>query len=360
MPREILLFGVPFIASFVASMLVAPLIIWMLRRGKAGQTIQEDGPESHLSKAGTPTMGGIIIVIGILGSLAATLLARAYSPHYSYYLSEMGIYKGLFYPPSVWLFAVLALVLGYAILGAIDDYLTIRPIGGVRGIASKPKALLQVLMALVFVLWLRHTFFEPGLWVGGTRLFLGEWYWVFAALFIAGMANFVNITDGLDGLVSGLVGIVVVAFLLSVLTAMPEYAYRQTIALSPLLMAVAGACLAFLWFNANPAKVFMGDTGSLALGALLPAVAIVMHKEILMIVLGLVFVLDGFSTIIQWAVFKYTRILTGTGRRVFLKSPVHHHFELMGWPEQTVVVRFWICGVIAAMLGYAGVTLGWW
>ena len=124
-----------------------------------------------------------------------------------------------------------------------------------------------------------------------------------------------------------------------------------------LLWAMAGACLAFLWFNTNPAKVFMGDTGSLALGAALPAIAIVTHREILLIVVGLVFVLDGLSSMLQWAVFKFTRITTGTGRRVFKKSPIHHHFELCGWPEQTIVVRFWILGVLAAVAGFAG-TMG--
>jgi phospho-N-acetylmuramoyl-pentapeptide-transferase len=121
-----------------------------------------------------------------------------------------------------------------------------------------------------------------------------------------------------------------------------------------LLPAIAGACIAFLWFNANPAKVFMGDTGSMAIGVALPAIAILTHREVLMIVVGLVFVLDGLSSAVQWAVFKYTRITTGTGRRVFKKSPIHHHFELSGWPEQTVVVRFWIMGAVAALIGFAG------
>jgi phospho-N-acetylmuramoyl-pentapeptide-transferase len=346
------------IVAFVVSMIAAPFVIKALRRLKLGQTIQKDGPESHVSKAGTPTMGGVIIVAGmLLGLVVAGFAAMRADP---YLFPDVHIAN---------LVALLLLVIGYATIGLVDDYLTIRPIKGVRGIASKPKAAIQVLLAVGFIYWLRQTGFAPALYVADTHIHLGEVYWVLAVLFIVGMANFVNITDGLDGLVSGLVVVAVVSFVLSIGIwggiEPPEHMLSAAAsdngnAIVPLILAAAGACLAFLWFNTNPARVFMGDTGSLALGALLPAAAVLMHKEILMIIIGLVFILDGFSTIIQWAVFKYTRITTGTGRRVFLKSPVHHHFELMGWPEQTVVVRFWICGIVAAMLGFMGMALGWW
>ena len=360
MPREILLFALPMGVAFVMSILVAPLVIRVLKRGKVGQTIQEDGPESHFSKAGTPTMGGIIIIVGILAGVAATLIAgRGDAFFFSGF--TIGAPSGLGR-----LIAVLALMLAYGLLGAVDDYLTIHPIGDVRGIASKPKAIIQLLLAAGFVFWLRQSGCQPILSVGGQHFYLGEAYWILALFFIAGMANFVNITDGLDGLVSGLVAVAFAGLLSSLMYGylmmvdVPGAPYSSAVIFAPVVFATIGACVAFLWFNTNPARVFMGDTGSLALGALLPAVAIMLHREVLMIVLGLVFILDGFSTIIQWAVFKFTRITTGTGKRVFLKSPVHHHFELMGWPEQTVVVRFWICGVIAAMLGYVGMALGWW
>lgn len=342
-----------FVLAFVACIVIAPGIICMLKRWKIGQTIQKDGPESHQSKAGTPTMGGIIIIVGILIGVVMAL----------YSAGKTSLHELFFFQCFRYLMALLALVLGYAVVGLVDDYLTVRPIKGVRGISSKPKAAIQFLLAAGFVLWLRQIGFEPVLNVAGKHLYLGEAYWMLAALFITGMANFVNITDGLDGLVSGLILILIPVFLWCGLPPASDLGIglnTDFFALTPLIVATAGACLAFLWFNTNPAKVFMGDTGSLALGALLPAAAIMTHHEILMIVIGLVFVMDGLSTAVQWAVFKYTRIKTGTGRRVFLKSPVHHHFEMLGWPEQTVVVRFWICGVIAAALGFAGANLGWW
>ena len=354
MAPSVIIVAMPFAVAFVVSMLFAPGVIGALKRRRVGQTISDDGPRSHQSKAGTPTMGGLIIIAGMLGGALAVSWFFA-KPENSY-LTNANDAK------LVNLFAVLVLTLAYALLGLFDDYLTIHPMRGVRGIASKPKAAVQVLLATAFVMWLKdHTpgGFTPALFIGGVSV-LGEWlYWAFCVVFIVGMANFVNITDGVDGLVSGLTAIAAAAFVATVLL-VPPHRGIDSATLVALLAAVAGACVAFLWFNTNPAKVFMGDTGSLAMGVALPAIAIVTHRELLMVVVGLVFVLDGFSTMIQWAVFKYTRITTGTGRRVFKKSPIHHHFELSGWPEQTVVVRFWICGVIAAMIGFAGAGFGWW
>lgn len=354
MPPSVIIVALPFAVAFVVSMLFAPGMIGALKHRRVGQTISADGPESHKLKAGTPTMGGLIILGGILGgALAIVYLLK--KPEYAYLTNRHDV-------QLVDLTAVLLLTLGYAILGVLDDYLTIHPMRGVRGIASKPKAAVQILLAIAFVMWLasnRPGGFTPTLEIGGVALFGGWIYWVFSVVFIVAMANFVNITDGLDGLVSGLMAIAVVAFLMIVLLVPPHRGVESATLLS-LMAAVGGACVAFLWFNTNPARVFMGDTGALALGVALPAVALVTHREVLMIVVGLVFVLDGFSTMIQWAVFKFTRITTGTGRRVFKKSPVHHHFELSGWPEQTVVVRFWICAVIAALIAFAGAGWGWW
>jgi phospho-N-acetylmuramoyl-pentapeptide-transferase len=351
---SVILLALPFGAAFVVSMLFAPGMIAALRRRGVGQTISHDGPESHLPKAGTPTMGGLIILAGILGgALAISYLFG--KPEYAWLTNRHDAML-------LDLFAVLLLTLGFAVLGIVDDYLTINPIRNVRGIASKPKAAVQILLAIAFVMWLayhRPQGFTPTLEIGGVTVFGGMLYWVFSVVFIVGMANFVNITDGLDGLVSGLTAIAAAAFVLTIVL-IPPHRGIESATLLALLAAVAGACVAFLWFNANPAKVFMGDTGALAIGVALPAIAVVLHREVLMIAIGLVFVLDGLSTVIQWAVFKYTRVTTGTGRRVFRKSPVHHHFELCGWPEQTVVARFWICGVIAALIGFAGAGLGWW
>lgn len=354
MPPSVVVVALPFAVAFVVSVLFAPGMISALKRRRVGQTISEDGPESHKPKAGTPTMGGLIIMAGILAG-ALTIVYVLSRPDYAYLTNAQDA-------SMADLTAVLLLMSGYAVVGLIDDYLTIHPVRGVRGISSKPKAAVQILLALAFVMWLacnRPAGFSPTLEVAGVTIFGGWVYWVFAVVFIAGMANFVNITDGLDGLVSGLTSIALMGFLMIVLL-IPPHRGVESASLLSLLAAVAGACVAFLWFNTNPARVFMGDTGALALGVALPAVAVITHREALMIVLGLVFVLDGVSTMIQWAVFKATRIATGAGRRVFKKSPIHHHFELSGWPEQTVVTRFWIMGILAALIGFVGAGLGWW
>lgn len=327
-----------FFVAFIGSMLIMPATISTLRAMKAGQVIQQEGPKAHSSKAGTPAMGGIGIIFGLL-------LGIGWFVYRTFSKSTSGIdFSGL----SV-VMAVLALTLVYSIIGAADDYLTIRPKGAKRGIGSKPKFAVQFLAAIAFVAWLS--------WSGNLNpvVRLGSWLavdfgWAYAplaVLFITGMANFVNITDGLDGLAAGLT--IPLAFTLILVSGFGGNIHNNP-AFSYMLFALAGACTAFLWFNCNPAKVFMGDTGSLAIGAMISALAIVMKLEIVMIIAGMVFILDGLSSALQWAVFKYTRIRTGTGRRIFKMSPVHHHFELSGWPEQLVVVRFWIVGVLFALL----------
>lgn len=352
MRLDALLTALPFGVAFIFSMLFGPSVIDALKRRRVGQTISEDGPESHKPKAGTPTMGGIIILAGIF---AAAFVMTLVLPR------QLGVLGSSMARAQVDLMAVLVLMLGYALLGVIDDYLTINPRGGVRGIASKPKAALQVLLAVLFVLWLAYARggFDPSLYIASKPILSGVWYYLFSVVFLVGMANFVNITDGLDGLVAGLTAIASAAIALTIV-AFKLGVGDSAFTLLPLISAIAGACVAFLWFNANPAKVFMGDTGALALGIALPAVSMLVHREVLLIVVGLVFIVDGLSTAIQWAVFKYTRVTTGTGRRVFKKSPIHHHFEMSGWAEQNVVVRFWMMGVVAAVIGFAGAALGWW
>lgn len=320
MPERSLLWEIlPPVIAFVVTMAAAPAIIKALTRLKMGQVISEDAPASHQTKANTPSMGGLIILIGLFAGWITALL--------------MGADAKQFVP-------VMVLVLAYAALGAIDDYLTIRPRGNVRGISSKPKAAIQFLLAIAFVLFvcLSRPWGENEVVIGDTGVLSGWLYIIFAVLFVSGLANFVNITDGLDGLVSGL----------TVFACVPLTLMYSGVGAYPLFASLGAAALAFLWFNTNPARVFMGDTGSLAIGAALAGSAIVYNAETLAIIACLVFILDGLTSAIQWAVFKYTRIRTGTGRRVFKKSPIHHHFELSGWPEQTVVVRFWIIGIAAA------------
>ncbi len=349
---NVMFIALPFAAAFITSMIFAPGVIAALKRRGAGQRISEDGPDSHKSKAGTPTMGGFIIVAGIFGgALASTWCFRPMT-------SPQGSITS--WIPT--LTAVLMLILGYCLLGFIDDYLTINPIGSVRGISSKPKFILQVLLAAGFLAWLaiaHKNTFAPVLIIGGVQVLGGWLYWAFALVFLVGMANFVNITDGLDGLVAGLTAIATMAFTLLLIFVPLRHATesREVVLIMP---AIAGACLAFLWHNTNPARIFMGDTGALAIGVALPAVAIITHTEIVMMVLGSVFIIDGLSSALQWAVFKFTRITTGTGRRVFKKSPIHHHFELSGFSEQTVVVRFWICAVLAVLIAFIGAGFNWW
>ena len=348
------LIALPFLVSFTVSMALAPGIIAMLKRRGAGQVISRDGPESHLAKAGTPSMGGLIILAGIFAGCLATLVVTR-NPKWNIAVESMTRRSDLA--------AVLYLAVGFALIGLLDDYLTIRQPQGIRGIPSKPKALLQTLVAVLFLCWLafgRPNGFVPVLVIAGHQVLSGFGYWIFAVAYIVGMANFVNITDGLDGLASGLASITA-AIIAACMLLLPGGGRAECdLTLYGLLPAITGACVAFLWFNTNPAKVFMGDTGSLALGAAFAATAIIAHREILLVVTGLVFVIEGLSTALQWAVFKFTRILTGTGRRVFRKSPIHHHFELVGWPEQTVVARFWVVGALAGMLGFAGATWRLW
>lgn len=333
-----LLVILPFFGAFLVALSLAPATIGMLKERGAGQRISQDGPVSHQAKEGTPTMGGIIIIAGILGGTFAYIWA----------LQNVALSSEAAQAPR--LFAALLVMGGFAALGMYDDYRTIHPVGGVRGIASKPKALIQFIIAILFALWLANQEM-PILLLGSTGVLMGIGYWIFAVFYMVGFANFVNISDGLDGLAAGLAALAAGAFAFSVQS---MGAAPYVLSVTTLLWAVAGSCIAFLWFNANPAKVFMGDTGSLALGAILPAVAILTHREILLLVVGFVFIVEGASTALQWAVFKFTRITTGTGRRIFRKSPIHHHFELCGWPEQQVVVRFWILGALCALIGYAG------
>ncbi|MEN6370881.1 MAG: phospho-N-acetylmuramoyl-pentapeptide-transferase [Armatimonadota bacterium] len=328
---------IAFFIAFVGAMIIMPFTISTLKAMKAGQVIQQEGPQAHAAKAGTPTMGGIGILFGLLLGAGWFVCKEVASTAVQPQSPSMTI-----------VFAVLILTLAYAVLGAADDYLTIRPRGGVRGIGSKPKFALQFLIAIAFVAWLNYSGnMSTVIKLGSLFSFdLGWAYAPLAVLFITGMANFVNITDGLDGLAAGLT--IPLALSLALIPALMGISGSSPY--SCLLFAIAGACLAFLWYNYNPAKVFMGDTGSLAIGVMIPALAIVMKLEVFMIIAGMVFILDGLSSALQWAYFKYTRIRTGTGKRIFKMSPVHHHFELSGLPEQLVVVRFWIVGALFALL----------
>lgn len=307
------------IVAFAISVILSPMLIPALHRLKFGQSIREEGPKSHMKKAGTPTMGGMIFLIAII---LTTLI--------------IGAGKGLISTESVTLLIVLV---GFGIVGFLDDGLKVffkRNLG----LTSLQKLLLQIVISVVaYFLIANAGGFENELHIPFTNfdLHLGWVYVLFMIFWLVGFSNAVNLTDGLDGLVSGTGS---VAFLAYAIIAVVQEQYD----LAVFAFAVTGALLGFLVFNKNPAKVFMGDTGSLALGGALAVLSILTHQELLLLIIGLVFVVETASVMIQVAVFKKT------GKRVFKMTPIHHHFELSGWSEWRVVLTFWGVGVIVAVI----------
>jgi len=323
------------ITALLISLILGPHVIGWLRRVKLGQKVRQDGPQTHLGKAGTPTMGGLLIVASILVPC---------------------LMWGNFHSRQLWLALLTTVWLGG--LGFLDDWL--------RVVKNYPKGLLGrwklvgqvaigVIVGLIIVL---HP--EPGLSPTVTHVpFLKFRYIDFGLLFvpfvvfvITGSSNAVNLTDGLDGLASGLVAIAAVAFAgMAYLSGHAKFsAYLNldylayTGELTVFCASVLGASLGFLWYNCPPAKVFMGDTGSLALGGALGVVSVLIKREFWLVLVGGVFVAEAVSVMIQVASFKLT------GRRVFRMAPLHHHFELMGWAESRVVLRFYIVAALLALL----------
>jgi phospho-N-acetylmuramoyl-pentapeptide-transferase len=322
--------------------LFGPAIIDLLRvRQGKGQPIREDGPKSHLAKVGTPTMGGLMILSGVTVS---TLLWANWANWY------------------VWI--VLFVTLSYGVIGFYDDYLKVTASQS-AGVSGKLRLLAEIVVAGLATLWL--------MWIGSAELSttltvpffknvvisLGVFFVLLGILVIAGAGNAVNLTDGLDGLAIVPVMIAAATFgLIAYLSGNANFArYLQihhvpgTGELAIICGALIGAGLGFLWFNAPPAMIFMGDTGSLALGGALGAIAVATKHEIVLAIVGGLFVLETLSVIIQVASFKMT------GKRVFRMAPLHHHFEQKGWQESTVVVRFWIISVVLALVGLATLKL---
>jgi phospho-N-acetylmuramoyl-pentapeptide-transferase len=323
-------------------MLFGPAIIDMLRlkQGK-GQPIREDGPKTHLTKRGTPTMGGLMILAGII--VATLFWANLKNPY-------------------VWI--VLGVTVAYGAIGFYDDFLKVTK-RSTAGSGGRIRLFLEIAVAALAT-WLIVEVGRPGLADALTVPFfknvvipLGFLFVVLGAFVITGAGNAVNFTDGLDGLAIVPVMIAAASFgLIAYLAGNAKFAtYLQihhtpgTGELAILCGAVIGAGLGFLWFNAPPAMIFMGDTGSLALGGLLGAIAVATKHEIVLAIIGGLFVLETLSVIIQVASFKLT------GKRVFRMAPLHHHFEQKGWSESTVVVRFWIISVILALIGLSTLKL---
>ena len=319
-----------------------PVIRWLKSRQKHGQPIREDGPESHLlTKKGTPTMGGFIILLGLAG---ATLLWADLSNAY------------------VW--AVLIVTMGSGAIGFADDYLKLTRRDH-RGLPGKLRLLLEIGVALIASIWiisitrdplstsLAFPFFKDVLWN------LGWFFPVFAVLVMVGSSNAVNLTDGLDGLAIVPVMIAAACFaLIAYLVGNTVFSnYLQihfvpgTGELAVFCGALVGASLGFLWFNAPPAMVFMGDTGSLSVGGALGAISVITKHELVLAIIGGLFVLETVSVMVQVISFKLT------GRRVFRMAPLHHHFEKKGWAEPTIVIRFWIIAMILALIGLSTLKL---
>lgn len=296
---------------------LAPICIPILHKLKFGQSIREEGPKSHQKKSGTPTMGGIFLVAGIL---AATVIMAQW---------------------NIEIFLALFILLGHFILGFIDDYIKVVRKHN-QGLLARYKLAGQIIIVVVTTLLAQAlmTDFSTTIWLPiiDTTLDAGILYLPFMFFVMVGASNAVNLTDGLDGLASGCMAIAASCYaVICLMTGHNELAI--------FCAAIVGACIGFLKFNFHPAKVFMGDTGSLALGGAFAAVGILTHTEILLAVVGLVFVCEALSVILQVISFQTT------GKRIFRMSPLHHHFELGGWSELKVVFVFWTVGLICGVLG---------
>jgi len=350
------------ITALLISFLLGPKIIRTLQNHRIGETIRENGPSSHYLKEGTPTMGGIIIILSII--LPSILWARY---------------------DNIYLWIAISSTLFMGLVGFIDDYLKIfKKLS--KGLIARYKLIAQILTGIFISYMVFNYIEEPKIFldhkndliqtISNTSIslpfivngFIELPNWLYVTLIIiviTATSNAVNLTDGLDGLATGLSAISILAMgaiaYASGRVDFSDYLNILYIKGSDELLifsfAAIGACLGFLWYNSNPALIFMGDTGSLALGTALGSLAILLRKEILLIIIGGIFVIESLSVIIQVLYFKYTKKKYGVGKKIFLMAPIHHHFEKKGWPESRVVVRFWIIGILLALFSLSSFKL---
>jgi phospho-N-acetylmuramoyl-pentapeptide-transferase len=324
--------------ALLIGLLLGPWFISYLRsRQGRGQPIRADGPQTHLAKRGTPTMGGLLILIAAIGSVLLW--------------TDLG---------STYVWGCLIVTAGFGLIGFLDDYDKVKKANH-AGLKGRTRLVLEFIVA-AFATWLmiRYSGTELHLpFVNHSVADLGWFYIPFGAFVIVAFGNAVNLTDGLDGLATMPVIIASLAFLIiTYVVGNAKFAGYLGVPhvpgagdLTVLCLAIVGAGLAFLWFNAPPAAVFMGDTGSLALGGALGAIAVATHHEFVLAIVGGLFVVEALSVVIQVAVYKRT------GKRVFLMAPIHHHFEHIGWSEPTIVIRFWIISFVLALAGLSTLKL---
>lgn len=332
------------ITALLITFFLGPVIIRALKRHHIGETIRAEGPGTHHVKAGTPTMGGLIIHLAVF---VPTLLWGDLSNKYVLLVMFVTLWMGT--------------------IGFIDDYLKVVK-KMKKGLVARYKLMGQVVIGLIVALFMYLYPSDPNLITSTSVPFIkhlminfGIFYAPIIILYITGFSNAVNLTDGLDGLASGLMALAAFVLLsIAYLSGRVDFSQYLGILYLPttgeltvFLATMVGALVGFLWFNSRPAEVFMGDTGSLAYGAALGTVAILLKKEVVFLLIGLVFVVEALSVVMQVGWFRHTKRRTGTGRRLFRMAPLHHHFEEKGWPETKVVIRFWILGILCALMSMA-------
>lgn len=329
------------VTAFVVTLLIGPSLISALNFYRIGQIIRDEGPKTHLTKHGTPTMGGLMILIAMLLS---TLLWGNLTNHY--------------------LWIVIGVMMSFGLIGFLDDYFKLVN-KSTRGISARSRYFWESIIGLAvatYLYWIAQTPAETSLLLPFFKhisIDLGLFYIPFAYFVIVGAGNAVNLTDGLDGL--AILPVVMIGSALAIFAYLVGNAIFSKYLILPhipgtgelviLCGSLAGAGLGFLWFNAYPAQIFMGDTGSLSLGGMLGTIAVIVRQELVLALMSGIFVLETISVIIQVLYFRYTR------KRIFLMAPLHHHFELKGWPEPKVIVRFWIISFVLVLLGLATLKL---
>lgn len=322
------------VLSLLLTVILTPLWIKILKKRNVGQVIREDGPERHIEKQGTPTMGGLLIILAVLLSFALMGFVRVFR------LPDGFELKHLLVQPSI---VALGVMIACGAIGLIDDYLAVLKERSL-GLRARYKLLAQLAVS-VGLGWVALTYLHLSTNVTIPLLKVsipfGLFYYPFLYMIIMSTTNTVNLTDGLDGLAAGTVAIVMIAY--------AGIAFRQNhLDLALVCAAIGGACIGFLWYNVFPAEIFMGDTGSLALGGAIGTMAVLTKTELLLPLIGGIYVIEALSVIIQILFFQYFN-----QQRVFKMAPIHHHFEMLGWSETKVMIRFWIITGVFAGLGFA-------